>query len=161
MPPTTEITHNQGSMEQWPSRNAKTGVSDSQQAPPPFPDNHNAQVECDDKKLSNDEQFTKSLHPQLSFDALSEQVEDFSIDNDTPTVQATLVHSTQRRVPINDGLRRIIPVVIGGLLALPLAQFVLWYWPWGPQDPFKLGPELSSFAAVKWLVPEEFHESSP
>ncbi len=45
-----------------------------------------------------------------------------------------------------------LPVVLGGLIALPLAQLVLWWLPGGYQrDPFELGPKVGPY--IPFLVP--------
>jgi hypothetical protein len=113
----------------------------------------------DAEDVASDEQSTESSDDGFSLEALSDQVEDFSLDGEEPSVRATSVRSSDRRASKGGGLRSVIQIVFGGLLALPLAQLALWYWPWGPQDPLDLGPKLSSYAAVKWVVPARFRDS--
>lgn len=110
--------------------------------------------------VQSDEQSTESADGEFSLEALSDQVEDFSLNGDEPSVRSTSIRSSDRRTSKGGGLRSVLQVVLGGLLALPLAQLALWYWPWGPQDPLELGPKLSSYAAVKWVVPPRFHGAS-
>jgi hypothetical protein len=110
--------------------------------------------------VASDEQSTESLDGGFSLEAMSDQSEDFSLDGEEPTVRAPTVRSSDRRAAKGGGLRSVIQIIFGGLLALPLAQLALWYWPWGPQDPLELGPKLSSYAAVKWVVPARFHGSA-
>ena len=110
--------------------------------------------------VASDEESTESTDVGFSLEALGGQPEGFSIDDEEPSVRATSVRSSSRRAAKGGGLRSVLQVIFGGLLALPLAQLALWYWPWGPQDPLKLGPKLSSYAAVKWVVPAEFHGSA-
>ena len=49
----------------------------------------------------------------------------------------------------------LVKIIAGGLLAIPVAQLILWWLPgeW-KRDPFKLGPVVGK--AVPWLVPETF-----
>ncbi|MBT4694265.1 MAG: hypothetical protein HOB73_13060 [Planctomycetaceae bacterium] len=96
----------------------------------------------------------------FSLEALMDQPEGFSIDDEKATVRATTVRSSGRQASKGGGFRSVMQVIFGGLLALPLAQLALWYWPWGPQDPLKLGPEISSYAVSKWMVPARFHGST-
>ena len=110
--------------------------------------------------VASDEDSTESTDVGFSLEGLSDQPEGFSIDDEEPSVRATTVRSSGRRASKGGGLRSVLQVVFGGLLALPLAQLALWYWPWGPQDPLDLGLKLSSYAAVKWVVPAEFHGSA-
>jgi hypothetical protein len=110
--------------------------------------------------VASDEESTESTDVGFSLEALSDQPEGFSFDDEEPSVRATTVRSSGRRASKGGGLRSVLQVVFGGLLALPLAQLALWYWPWGAQDPLDLGLKLSSYAAVKWVVPAEFHGSA-
>jgi hypothetical protein len=110
--------------------------------------------------VASDEESIDSTDVGFSLEALSDQPEGFSIDEEEATVRATTVRSSGRRVSKGGGLRSVVQVIFGGLLALPLAQLALWHWPWGPQDPLELGPEFSSYAAVKWMVPARFHGSA-
>jgi hypothetical protein len=114
--------------------------------------------------VASDEESTESTDVGFSLEALSDQPEGFSIDDKESTVRATTVRSSGRRTSKGGGLRSAIQILFGGLIALPLAQLALWYWPqgWGPgpQDPLGVGLKLSSYAAVKWVVPEEFHDKA-
>jgi len=110
--------------------------------------------------VASDEESTESTDVGFSLEALSDQPESFSLDDEEPSVRATTVRSSSRRAAKGGGLRNVLQVVFGGLLALPLAQLALWYWPWGAQDPLDLGLKLSSYAAVKWVIPAEFHGSA-
>jgi hypothetical protein len=110
--------------------------------------------------VASDEESTESTDVGFSLEALSDQPEGFSIDDEEPSVRASTVRSSGRRASKGGGLRSVVQVVFGGLLALPLAQLALWYWPWGAQDPLDLGLKLSSYAAVKWVIPAEFHGSA-
>ena len=50
----------------------------------------------------------------------------------------------------------MIKVVLGGMLAIPLAQLILWWLPgnWS-RDPMKMGPKASQY--VPFLVPKRYH----
>ena len=52
----------------------------------------------------------------------------------------------------------MIKVVLGGMLAIPLAQLILWWLPgsWS-RDPMKMGPKASQYAP--FLVPKQYHDS--
>jgi hypothetical protein len=127
---------------------AKIGLSQSHDTVTP-----SLPVETDLKtawveNISNDEESTESFRTKLS------------INDEQVTAIATTARGTTLRDSKVATACRVAQVILGGLLALPLAQLVLWYWPWGAQDPFKLGAELSAFETVKWLVPTELHRSA-
>ena len=149
----------QAATVQCPLCEAEFGLAELLESVPPtliVVDDPEAQCAED---VASDEQSTESLDDGFSLEALSDQVEDFSLDGEEPSVRATSVRSSDRRAS-KGGLRSVIQIIFGGLLALPLAQLALWYWPWGPQDPLDLGPKFSSYAAVKWVVPTEFQKKA-
>ena len=152
----------QAATVQCPLCEAEFGLAELLESVPPtliVLDDPEAQCAED---VASDEQSTESSESSdggFSLEALSDQAEDFSLDGEEPSVRATSVRSSDRRAS-KGGLRSVIQIIFGGLLALPLAQLALWYWPWGPQDPLELGPKFSSHAAVKWVVPTEFQKKA-
>ena len=53
----------------------------------------------------------------------------------------------------------MVKVIGGGMLAIPLAQLILWWLPGDlSRDPMNLGPKASQY--VPWVVPKEYHETS-
>ena len=152
----------QAATVQCPLCEAEFGLAELLESIPPtliVVDDPEAQCAED---VASDEQSiesTESSDDGFSLEALSDQVEDFSLDGEEPSVRATSVRSSDRRAS-KGGLLSVIQIIFGGLLALPLAQLALWYWPWGPQDPLELGPKFSSYAAVKWVVPTEFQKKA-
>jgi len=150
----------QAAIVQCPLCDAEFGLAELLESVPPTllvvddPD-----AECVEE-VASDEESTESADVGFSLEPLSDQPEGFSIDDEEATIHATTVRSSDRRAAKGGGLRSVIQIIFGGLLALPLAQLALWYWPWGPQDPLKLGSELSSYAVGKWVVPSRFHDST-
>lgn len=149
----------QAAIVQCPLCDAEFGLAEIlESVPPTLLVVDDPAAECTED-VPNDEESTESADVGFSLEALSVQSEGFSIDDEEAAVHATTIRSSGRRVSKDGGLRSIIQVIFGGLLALPLAQLALWYWPGGAQDPLKLGPKLSH-PAVKWVVPAEFHGSA-
>jgi hypothetical protein len=52
----------------------------------------------------------------------------------------------------------MVKVILGGLIALPLAQLILWWAVPGGRDPVNIGPSISKLAP--FIVPEKFHDPS-
>ena len=51
----------------------------------------------------------------------------------------------------------LIAVCLGAIMALPVAQIILWWLPFGWRtDPLDVGPVAAQY--VEWLVPDEFRE---
>ncbi|MCS5630728.1 MAG: hypothetical protein NZ744_07845 [Pirellulaceae bacterium] len=154
----------QAATVQCPLCEAEFGLAELLESIPPtliVVDDPEAQCAED---VASDEQSiesTESSDGGFSLEALSDQAEDFSLDGEEPSVRATSVRSSDRRAS-KGGLRSVIQIIFGGLLALPLAQLALWYWPWGPgpQDPLKLIPKLSPYPAVNWVLPAGKHDSA-
>jgi hypothetical protein len=147
----------QAAIVQCPLCDAEFGLAALLESVPPtllVVDDPAAQCTAD---IQDDEESTESADVGFSLEALSDQSEAFSINDEEPSVRATTVRSSGRRASKGGGLRSVLQVIFGGLLALPLAQLALWYWPWGPQDPLTLGPKLSPYAVGKWVVPSRFH----
>jgi hypothetical protein len=160
LPPPTEISDDRPAIVHRHLDNAKFGLAElSHSIPPPLPLEVDPKGECDEE-VSSDEGSTESSDARFAIATGSDQIEEFSLDDGKGTVRDITGRSSAPRASKGSGVGPVIQVIFGGLLALPLAQLVCWYWPWGPQDPFKFGPELSSFAVVKWMVPAEFHNSA-
>ena len=67
----------------------------------------------------------------------------------------TSMRRESRRAEKNP-LLEFTKIVLGGLLALPVAQLIFW---WGVKtDPIKLGPKVSKIAP--FVVPAQFHDNS-
>ena len=103
--------------------------------------------------VASDVESTKSADVGFSLEALSDQPESFSLGDEEATLLATTIRSSGRQATKGGGLRSVLQVVFGGLLALPLAQLALWYGPWERKDPLKLIPKLSPYPAVRWVLP--------
>ena len=69
----------------------------------------------------------------------------------------TSVRSSRRsRQKSENPLATMIKVALGGLMAAPLAQLILW---WGfSRDPVKLGPKVPQ--VIRWVVPKDLRGSS-
>ena len=111
--------------------------------------------------VASDEESTESADVGFSLEALSDQPEAFSVDHQEATLHAPTVRSSGRRASKGGGgLRSVIQVIFGGLLALPLAQLALWYGPWESKDPLELIPKLSPYPLVRWVLPAGKHDSA-
>ncbi|MFP6603981.1 MAG: hypothetical protein VB862_15720, partial [Pirellulaceae bacterium] len=81
----------------------------------------------------------------------------FSDSGESGAVAPTSIRSSRRsRQESENPLGTVIKVALGGLMAVPLAQLILW---WGfSRDPVKLGPKVPS--VIRWVVPKDLRGST-
>ena len=149
---------------QCPLCDAEFGLSDLLDTIPPT-----LVVLSDPAADSTSETFEVADTMDLSGDEITADGDDdpgdtgFSFAEEEAPIRATMVR-TPSKTPSHaggGGMRSVVQVVLGGLLAIPLAQLALWYWPWGPQDPLDLGPKISKYSFARWAVPTRFQAASP
>jgi hypothetical protein len=66
--------------------------------------------------------------------------------------------SSQSRKPKGSPIKSVLSIVIGGLLAFPIAQLILWYLPGDWKRDFGAGPIVAQY--VPQIVPAKFRGSS-
>lgn len=81
----------------------------------------------------------------------------FADSGESGAAAPTSIRSSQRsRQKSENPLGMMIKVALGGLMAAPLAQLILW---WGfSRDPVKLGPKVPS--VIRWVVPKDLRGST-
>ena len=81
----------------------------------------------------------------------------FADSEESGAAASTSIRSSRRsRQKSENPLGMMIKVALGGLMAAPLAQLILW---WGfSRDPVKLGPKVPS--VIRWVVPKDLRGST-
>lgn len=75
----------------------------------------------------------------------------FAFDEEAAPTRPLSERSESRRSSGSSPVKTIIQVVLGGALALPLAQLVLWHLPDPPRDPLDLGKKIHKTEALEFL----------
>ena len=80
----------------------------------------------------------------------------FADSGESGAAESTPIRSSRRsRQKSENPLGMMIKVALGGLMAAPLAQLILW---WGfSRDPMSLGPKVPS--VIRWVVPKDLRGS--
>lgn len=80
----------------------------------------------------------------------------FADSGGSDSAASTSIRSSRRsRKKSENPIGTVIKVALGGLMAAPLAQLILW-WAFS-KDPVKLGPKVSPY--VPWVVPKDLRGS--
>jgi hypothetical protein len=86
----------------------------------------------------------------------------FAFDEEAAPGKSQVERTAARRASSGSPLKTIVQVFLGGALALPLAQLVLWHLPEEPRDPVGLGKMIyaeQSLSFLRAIVPEALNES--
>ena len=76
----------------------------------------------------------------------------FADSGESDAAASTSIRSSRRsRQKSENPISTMIKVVLGGLMAAPLAQLILW-WAFS-KDPVKMGPKVSPY--IPWIVPKD------
>ena len=115
-----------------------------------------------DSAGASESEADDELGPEDSSESAEEEVGSFNFGD---SVESPVAGSSAIR-PIRGPARKsenpmwtMIKVVLGGMLAIPLAQLILWWLPgsWS-RDPMDVGPKASQ--VVPFLVPKRYHVPS-
>ena len=115
--------------------------------------------DASDSAGDSESETDEELGPEDSSEAEEEAVGSFNFGD---SVESPVTGSSSIR-PIRGPARKsenpmwtMIKVVLGGMLAIPLAQLILWWLPgsWS-RDPMDVGPKASQM--VPFLVPKRYH----
>ena len=115
--------------------------------------------DASDSAGDSESETDEELGPEDSSEAEEEAVGSFNFGD---SVESPATGSSSIR-PIRGPARKsenpmwtMIKVVLGGMLAIPLAQLILWWLPgsWS-RDPMDVGPKASQI--VPFLVPKRYH----
>lgn len=87
----------------------------------------------------------------------------FAFDEESAPTRSISERAATRRSSGGSALKTIIQVVLGGALALPLAQLVLWHVPEEPRDPIGLGEKIyaeESLGFLRSIVPQSLNKNA-
>ena len=86
----------------------------------------------------------------------------FAFEEESAPTRSVAERAATNRSSGGSSLKTIIQVFLGGALALPLAQLVLWHVPENPRDPVGLGEKIYAEDSLKFLrsiVPQSLNEN--
>ncbi len=86
----------------------------------------------------------------------------FAFDEESAPGRALVERAAARRASSGSPLKTLVQIFLGGALALPLAQLVLWHLPEEPRDPVGLGEAIyanDSLEFLRSIVPAELDTS--
>jgi len=85
----------------------------------------------------------------------------FAFDEEAAPSRSIVDRSAGQRASSGSPVKTIIQVVMGGALALPLAQLVLWHLPEQPRDPLGFGEQIyeqETLSFLRSVVPESLNK---
>ena len=158
-------------LEIAPEPDAQFNVAETHQSPTTENVTENAAEDAEEIVTNYEEEPFALSEPYLETEPIAETLaietapiaEQALLVNSSPAVDWSVLGPTvpRRRPKEASAIRKILPPVLGGLAAFPIATLILWYG-FG-KDIGTTGPTVAKY--VPWIVPEKFRsmpfESSP
>ena len=112
--------------------------------------------DVEDETEASEEPVEESVSEPEAEDSAQENAFDFADAAGGDSAAPASIRSSRRpRQKSENPITTMIKVGLGGLMAAPLAQLILW-WAFS-KDPVKLGPKVSPY--VPWVVPKSLRGS--